>query len=61
MLAQAERIAMQDQAVMPLYFWVTGNLTRPYIKGWKANALDRHRSRWLSIDEAERRKVLASV
>ena len=61
MLAQAERIAMQDQAVMPLYFWVTGNLTRPYIKGWKANALDRHRSRWLSIDEAARRKVLASV
>ena len=29
---------------MPLFFWVSGNLVRPYVKGWDANAMDKHRS-----------------
>jgi oligopeptide transport system substrate-binding protein len=61
MLAQAEDILLKDHSVMPLFFWVTGNLVRPYLKGWDSNALDRHRTRWMSIDEDARRKVLASV
>ena len=39
---------------MPLFFWVNGNLVRPYVKGFKANAMDAHRSRWISIDEQAR-------
>ena len=61
MLAQAEDILLKYHAVMPLFFWVTGNLVRPYLNGWDSNALDRHRTRWMSIDEDARRKVLASV
>jgi len=61
LLAQAERILMEDHAIMPLYFWVSGNLVRPYVKGWTSNAMDKHRTRWMSIDEEARRRVLASA
>ena len=53
-LAAAERILLKDQAAMPLFFWVSGNLVRPYVKDWKANAMDVHRSRWITIDEKAR-------
>ena len=61
MLAQAEDLLLKDHAVMPLFFWVTGNLVRPYLKGWNTNAMDRHRTRWMSIDENARRQTLASL
>jgi oligopeptide transport system substrate-binding protein len=61
LLARAERVAMDDHAVMPLFFWVSTSLVRPYVKGWKSNPMDRHRSRWMSIDEDARRQTLASV
>jgi oligopeptide transport system substrate-binding protein len=53
-LAQAEAILLKDQAFMPLFFWVNGNLVRPYVKGFSANPMDVHRSRWISIDEKSR-------
>jgi oligopeptide transport system substrate-binding protein len=53
-LAQAESIFLKDHAAMPLWFWVSLNLTWPYVKGLEANALDYHRSRWISIDQAAR-------
>ncbi|HKD47763.1 MAG TPA: peptide ABC transporter substrate-binding protein [Rhizomicrobium sp.] len=53
-LSAAERLLLKDQAFMPLFFWVSGNLVRPYVKGWGANAMDVHRSRWISIDEKAR-------
>jgi oligopeptide transport system substrate-binding protein len=53
-LAAAEAILLKDQAFMPLFFWVNGNLVRPYVKGFQANPMDAHRSRWISIDEKAR-------
>ncbi len=53
-LAAAEAIILKDQAIMPLYFWSDENLVWPYVKGWKANAMDKHRSRWISIDQRMR-------
>lgn len=53
-LAQAESIFLKDHAAMPLWFWVSLNLTWPYVKGLEANALDYHRSRWISVDQAAR-------
>ena len=53
-LAAAEAILLKDQVAMPLFFWVSGNLVRPYVKGWDANPMDKHRSRWISIDEKAR-------
>jgi oligopeptide transport system substrate-binding protein len=54
LLAQAEAIALKDQAWIPINFWVSGALVRPYIKGWDDNSADWHRTRWLSVDEQAR-------
>lgn len=59
-LKAAEAILLKDQAVMPLFFWVNGNLVRPYVKGFDANAMDVHRSRWIAIDEKARAALFTS-
>src|ERR1700733_995607 len=59
-LKAAEAILLKDQAFMPLFFWVNGNLVRPYVKGFKANAMDVHKSRWISIDERARAALFTS-
>lgn len=53
-LATAESILLADNALAPIYFWVTPNLTRPYVKDWIANKMDINRSRWLSFDQKAR-------
>lgn len=57
-LAVAETILLQDHALAPLYFWTSTNLIRPYLKGMQANPLDYHRSRWISINETARARLL---
>jgi oligopeptide transport system substrate-binding protein len=57
-LAAAEAILLADHACMPLFFWANSNLVRPYVKGWLANATDKHRTRWVRIDEAARARTL---
>ncbi|MGZ5930047.1 MAG: peptide ABC transporter substrate-binding protein [Rhizomicrobium sp.] len=57
-LSAAERILLKDEAAMTLFFWVSGNLVRPYVKGWEGNATDVHRGRWISIDEKARAAAL---
>jgi oligopeptide transport system substrate-binding protein len=58
-LAAAEAIFLKDHAAMPLWFWISPNLVWPHVKGWQANAMDYHRSRWVSIDQAARLKQFA--
>jgi oligopeptide transport system substrate-binding protein len=58
-LAEAEAILIRDQAFAPLFFWVNSDLVRPYVKGWNANALGVHRTRWVTIDEAARTRLFA--
>jgi oligopeptide transport system substrate-binding protein len=53
-LAAAESLLLEDNAMAPIYFWVTTNLVRPYVKGWVANKMDHNRSRWISIDPKAR-------
>jgi oligopeptide transport system substrate-binding protein len=55
-LAQAEALALKDHAILPLFFWVDPNMVWPYVKGWQVNGIDKHRSRWVSIDQAARLK-----
>ena len=54
LLAQAEQLALDDYALIPTLFWVTGGLVRPYVKNWDANPTDTHRTRWVTIDEQAR-------
>jgi oligopeptide transport system substrate-binding protein len=58
-LAAAQTIALKDHAIMPLYFMASPNLVWPYVKGWRENPMDKHRSRWMSIDQAAREKQFA--
>ena len=51
-------ILLKDQVVMPLFFWVSANLVRPYVKGWSANPLDKHRAS-ITIDEKARAALFA--
>jgi oligopeptide transport system substrate-binding protein len=54
LLAQAEAMAVKEQAWAPIYFWVSGAIVRPYVKGWEENPRDQHRTRWISIDQNAR-------
>lgn len=47
MLRDAERMAMDDMAAIPLYWPVSRNLVSPAITGFIANVRDVHRARWL--------------
>jgi oligopeptide transport system substrate-binding protein len=55
-LAAAETIALKDHAIMPLYFMASPNMVWPYVKEWRENPMDKHRSRWVTIDQAARIK-----
>jgi len=54
LMAEAEEIALNDHAWIPMFFHVTDSLQRPYVRGWINNINDTNRTRWLSIDEAAR-------
>ncbi|MDX1515543.1 MAG: peptide ABC transporter substrate-binding protein [Woeseiaceae bacterium] len=51
-LEEAERLLLEDHAVMPLYFYVSKHLVHPAVRGWRDNVLDYHYSRHLSLDTA---------
>jgi oligopeptide transport system substrate-binding protein len=48
LLGQAERLLIDDAALLPLNFPVYRALVNPRIKGWQENVLDVHPSRFLS-------------
>lgn len=51
MLRQAEQIAMDDYAWIPIRFLVTRDLVQPYVSGWVSNVRNINRTRWLSVGE----------
>jgi oligopeptide transport system substrate-binding protein len=52
-LARAEQIALDDNAVAPLDFSTAKELLAPYVKGFVSNAEDIHRTRWMWIDHRD--------
>ena len=44
LLQQAERVLVEDLPIMPLYFYVTARLVRPWVGGYMPNIMDHHRS-----------------
>ena len=48
-MAKAEAIAMEDQPVIPIYYYVSKNLVSQKVKGWVDNAQDIHRWRYVSL------------
>jgi oligopeptide transport system substrate-binding protein len=47
---EAEAQALEDQPMIPLYFYEGRRLVRPYVKGWVDNARGVYPSRWISIE-----------
>jgi oligopeptide transport system substrate-binding protein len=48
---QAEQLALDDSAAIPLYYYVSKNVVSPKIQGFEDNIQDIHRTRWLSVKE----------
>lgn len=48
-MAKAERIGIDQDALMPIYFYVSKNLVSQKLKGFVSNTKDIHRSRWMEI------------
>ncbi|MBU1174264.1 MAG: peptide ABC transporter substrate-binding protein [Alphaproteobacteria bacterium] len=51
LLHQAETIAMDEFAAIPIYWYVSENVVKPYIEGFADNAKDIHRNRWITKSE----------
>jgi oligopeptide transport system substrate-binding protein len=51
LLEEAERILLADQPLMPIYFYVTRRVVKPWVTGWEPNLLDFHSSRYFVIGE----------
>ncbi|MGH8076394.1 MAG: peptide ABC transporter substrate-binding protein, partial [Lysobacter sp.] len=52
-LHAAETRLLSANAVIPLYFYTSKHLVSDNVHGFEANALDRHASRWLRLNETE--------
>jgi len=50
LLAEAERVLLDDHPVAPLYFMTNKHLVAPRVTGFRPNPLDRHPSRWLRLE-----------
>ncbi|GAB1594670.1 peptide ABC transporter substrate-binding protein [Lysobacter claricitrinus] len=50
-LRAAETRLVQADAVIPLYFYTSKHLVDPRVHGFEANALDRHASRWMRLQD----------
>ena len=48
-LADAEQVMLDDAYIAPLYVGVNTNLVSPRVRGWRDNAVDIHRARYLSL------------
>jgi oligopeptide transport system substrate-binding protein len=49
LFAQAEALALDDQPIMPIYFYAAQHLIKPYVTGWQPSPRDSYRSKDLAI------------
>ncbi|HMB48060.1 MAG TPA: peptide ABC transporter substrate-binding protein, partial [Afifellaceae bacterium] len=50
-LKQAEKIALDQTAAIPIYYYLSRNVVSPKVTGFEDNAFDVHRTRWLDFAE----------
>lgn len=51
MLYEAEKIFVDDFALMPIYHYVNKRLIKPYVKGYTLNVMDHNRSKYVYIEQ----------
>lgn len=49
LLQQAERILLEDYPVIPIYYYMSKHLVKPYVGGYEDNVMDHHHSKHLYI------------
>jgi oligopeptide transport system substrate-binding protein len=50
MLQRAERILLDELPIIPIYFYVSKNMVKPYVRGWYNTLLDVHPLNTIWID-----------
>jgi oligopeptide transport system substrate-binding protein len=45
LLQQAEAILLEDMPILPIYYYVTSKLVKPWLGGYEPNIMDHHRSK----------------
>jgi oligopeptide transport system substrate-binding protein len=55
LLEQSEAVLNDDAAYLPLYYYATRHLIKPYVRGWRSNVLDRNLSRYMYVLEHQGR------
>jgi oligopeptide transport system substrate-binding protein len=48
---QAETLLDDDAAFIPLYYYATRHLVKPFVRGWRSNIMDRNLSRYMVVLE----------
>ena len=48
-MAKAEKVGIDNDALLPIYFYVSKNLVSQKLKGFVSNTKDIHRTRWMEI------------
>lgn len=51
LLAEAEKVMLNDYPLMPIYFYVTKHLVKPHVKGFKSTIMDHNYSRHYRIEK----------
>jgi len=49
MLEEAERVMLADQPLIPLYFYVSKHLVKPWVQGWRNNVMNVQYSKDMTI------------
>jgi len=49
LMRKAEQKMLEDLPVIPVYFYVSRALVKPYVSGWEPNIMGVHPSRWIKI------------
>ena len=52
---QAEPLLNERCAYVPLYYYATRHLVKPYLQGWQSNVMDRNLSRYMYLLEHQER------
>ncbi|RFF29832.1 peptide ABC transporter substrate-binding protein [Wenzhouxiangella sediminis] len=53
LMAEAERMILADQVILPVYNYVTKRLIDPRLKGWEENVMDHHLTRHMFLVKAK--------
>ena len=50
-LEEAEKLILEDLPILPIYYYVTKNMVRPWVKGFHDNLQNQHPMKFFSIDK----------